>query len=152
MAVIADLKDPLVGLDVHLEPFEDLLLQRRRDGRPRMASPAGWEREGSHPQLDSAPVAAGELPGEVLLVGSQAHADDSLSLADGGEDLATGLRGSLLEGALDLLSDPPQTGERVRPPLHHQPIGMPELGAQRGVALGDIAGERGDDAHGRFVS
>ena len=28
---------------------------------------------------------------------------------------------------------------------------MPEPGAQRGVVLGDIAGERGDDTHGRFV-
>jgi hypothetical protein len=28
---------------------------------------------------------------------------------------------------------------------------MPEPGAQRGVGLGDIAGERGDDTHGRFV-
>ena len=103
MAVVAGFKDSQAGLDVHLEPFEGLLLQRRPGGRPRRATPAGREREGSDPQLDSAPVTGGELAGQVLLVGSQGHADDSLSLSDGGEDPAAGLRGSLLEGALDLL-------------------------------------------------
>ena len=29
---------------------------------------------------------------------------------------------------------------------------MPEPGAQRGVVPGDVAGERGDDTHGRFVA
>ena len=37
------------------------------------------------------------------------------------------------------------------PALHDGPIRMPEPGAQRGVVLGGIAGECGDDTNGRFV-
>lgn len=151
MAVVAGFKDALAGLDAHLKPFEGMLVQRRAGGRLLMAAPAVRERETIHPQLNSIPVAGGELAGQVLLVGSQGHADDSLSLSDGGEDPATNLRGSLLEGALDLLSYPPQITERVLPALHDEPIRMPEPGAQRGVVLGGIADERGDDTHGRFV-
>jgi len=51
----------------------------------------------------------------------------------------------------DLLSYPPQTTERELPALHHEPVRMPEPAAQRGVVLGGIAGERGDDTHARFV-
>jgi len=46
---------------------------------------------------------------------------------------------------------PPQIRERMLPALHDEPIRMPEPGAQRGVVPGDIAGERGDDTHGRLV-
>ena len=151
MAVVAGLEDRLVNLDAHLEPFEGLLLQRRPGGRPRTAAPALREGEESHPQLDSAPVAGGELAGHVLLVGPQAHADDCLSLSYGGEDLAAGLYLALAEGALDLFSYPPQVRERVLPALHDKPVRMLEPGAQRGVVRGGIAGERGDDTHGRLV-
>jgi hypothetical protein len=56
-----------------------------------------------------------------------------------------------MEGALDLLSHPPQVRQRVLPALHDEPARMPEPGAQRGVVRGGIAGECGDDAHGRLV-
>jgi hypothetical protein len=35
--------------------------------------------------------------------------------------------------------------------LHDEPTRIPEPGAQRGVMPGGIAGERGDDTHGRLV-
>jgi len=151
VAVVAGFKDPLAGLDADLESFEGLLLQCRHGGRLRIAAPAVREREGSHLQLDSAPVAGGELAGQVLLVRPQGHADDSRSLSDGGEDLAAGLRGPLLEGALDLLSYLPQIRKRVLPALHDEPVRVPEPGAQRGVVLAGISGERGNDTHGRLV-
>lgn len=72
MAVVAGFKDALAGLDAHLKPFEGMLVQRRAGGRLLMAAPAVRERETIHPQLNSIPVAGGELAGQVLLVGSQA--------------------------------------------------------------------------------
>jgi hypothetical protein len=149
--VVADFEDRLVDLDAHLEPVEGLFLRRRPTGRPRTGGPAARETEGSHPQLDGAPVAGRELAGHVLLVGSQVDVDDCLSLPDWGEDRAAGLRGPLPEGALDLGSYLPEIRERVRPLLHDEPAGVTEAGAQRGVMLGDIAGERGDDTNGRLV-
>lgn len=61
------------------------------------------------------------------------------------------MRGLLLEGALDLFSYSPQVRGRVLPTLHDGPAGMPEHEPQRGIVLGDIAGERSDDAHGLRV-
>ena len=103
VAVVADFKGSLVDFDVHLEPFEGLLLRRRAAGRPGAAAPAARETEGSHPQHDRAPVAGGELADQVLLVRSQVHLDDCLPLPDRGQDRAAGLRRSLLEGALEIL-------------------------------------------------
>jgi hypothetical protein len=57
----------------------------------------------------------------------------------------------LPEGALDLVSYLPEIRKRVRPLLHDEPARVTEPGAQRGVMLGSIAGERGDDVHGRLV-
>jgi hypothetical protein len=98
------------------------------------------------------PEPSGPILSELLLRRtSRPWPSSPASRTFGGEDPAAGLRGSLLEGALDLLSYPPQIRERVLPALHDEPIRMPEPGAQRSVVLGDIAGERGDDTHGRFV-
>jgi hypothetical protein len=77
--------------------------------------------------------------------------DDCLAQPDGGKDPATRLLNLLLEGALDLLSYPPETGERVQHPLHGEPVRVSNPGAQRGVVLGDIVGRRGDDTRGRLV-
>ena len=123
----------------------------RLAGRPGTAASAVRETEGSHPQLDSAPVTGGKLACKVLLVGSQDYLDDCLSQPDGGKDSATRLRSLLLEDALDLLAYPPQTGERVRHSLCDEPVRVSEPGAQHGVVLGDIVGERGDDTHGRLI-
>jgi hypothetical protein len=82
-----------------------------------------------------------------LVTGSRSDATGT----DGGEDRAAGHGGSLLEGALDLLSYLPEIRERVRTPLHHEPAGVTEAGAHRCVMLGDIGGESGDDVHGRLV-
>jgi hypothetical protein len=67
------------------------------------------------------------------VVGSQGYVDDCLSQPDGGKDPAARLRSLLLEGALDLLSYPPETGERVRHPLSDEPARVSEPGAQRGI-------------------
>jgi hypothetical protein len=56
-----------------------------------------------------------------------------------------------VEGALDLFSHPPQVRERVLPALHDEPAWMLEPGAQRSGVPGGIAGECGDDTHGRLV-
>jgi hypothetical protein len=89
--------------------------------------------------------------GHVLGISPQAHADDCLSRSHRGQDTAAGQRLALTEGALDLFPDPPQLRKRVLAAFHDEPVRMLEPEAQRGVVPGGIAGERGDDAHGRLV-
>jgi hypothetical protein len=98
--------------------------------------------------LDLEPVRSGWYDVAEVLAGAGGSVDDrdagGLSRCEVDDQSRAG-------DPADLLSYLPQIRKRVLPALHDEPIGMPEPRAQRGVVLGDITGEPGDDTHGRFV-